>query len=138
MIQEQLKGKSDTEQSNIKAQAIKQEMDKHLTSKNLFIKDKKGRAVEIEQDAIGKLTSKGFERDSSVAEPVWFKIKVDGKYINGDGWYGFVNPPIMVPDGTEREEEDPFTKEKIKVPNLKEDLYETTMNMILRAIGGDK
>lgn len=52
---------------------------------------------------------------------LWVRCSVDGTYPNGDGWYGFVNPPIQVADGTKRSVTDEFGI-RSEVDNFKTDV----------------
>ncbi len=134
MIRELLMDKNPEERANIKAEACKVEMKKHFIKGVFeFVDGKKN--IKIEQTGKGILRGgKIIPRIDGGAEPVWFKVSVDGKYLNGDGWYGFVNPPIMVADGTKRIVEDELTKEKIEVDNFREDVWEATKSMIRQAV----
>jgi len=73
-------------------------------------------------------------------------VKVDGEKPNKDGIFQFINPPIMVHDGTfttvektrtiyttEGKKEESYTVEE---PNFIEDLEESLKKMIVSAIGG--
>lgn len=143
----QLSGKDDRTKANIKAEAhIAAVAHAFVENPPLILKsekqgmlkfiDSKGRTLIVEDMSIGKLTPQGFIRSEKIANPVWFKVSVDGEYLNGDGWYGFVNPPIMVADGTYHEEYDELLGEYIKVQNFKEDIVSATKSIICQAVGG--
>lgn len=136
MIKELLVGKSNTEKATIKAQAIYNAIDNLKANKKTYtFTDGKGRKLTIEDIRLGQLTAKGFRTlPELIAVPIWLKISADGKYLNGDGWYGFVNPPIMTSDGTTREEIDAITGEVIMVDNFKEDIVTVIKNILEQAV----
>lgn len=59
--------------------------------------DVQGRYICILRAARGQLMRGGAFRTCDNA-PIWFRVSVDGQ-IHGDGWYGFVNPPVAVVRG---------------------------------------
>jgi hypothetical protein len=134
VIKELLIGKNAEERAKIKSEAIKNEILTHFIGKH-FEFQRNNKKIRIEQVEIGIMKKKGiFENAKIGAAPIWFKISVDGKYLNGDGWYGFVNPPVMVPDGTQREVTDELTKEKTFVDNFVENVWEATKEMISQVV----
>ena len=140
LLAEQLKGlKTSEERANLRASICLSAVINNAQAKGYFsFKDKKGRSIVIEQAGKGVMIPTGISpRSDKGAEPVWFKVSVDGKYLNGDGWYGFVNPPMRVPDGTFREVYDEFAERTVLVPNTKEDVLEATKVIILQAVGGE-
>lgn len=83
-----------------------------------------GKKVAVETVALGVLdlasgTVKPAEGKTSA---VWIRMRVDGKYENGDGWYGFVNPPISMPDGGKDSVISAVTGERVEVETLKVDV----------------
>jgi len=95
-----------------------------------------GRKVEIEQVGYGALdTLTGTVREiPGRTGSLWVRLRVDGKYTNGDGWYGFTNPPLKVPDGTKREEADPITGVRRQVDNFKTDVRAALLAMLERVL----
>jgi hypothetical protein len=78
-MKELLVGKSPEEKAQLKVKALH----------NAYVKNPiKIDGLVIEQEGIGLIDGK--------SDTLWFRISVNGKYLNGDGWYGFRNPPIMV------------------------------------------
>lgn len=125
-----------TERAILKAQAHEQLLSSLKTRERSFrLKD--GRTVTIEQVGFGVFDGKSFTQPEGKIPAIWVHLNVDGKYLNGDGWYGFVNPPIMVPDGTKREVLDSITGETRLVDNFKEDLRAAAMAIIAQAVGGE-
>ena len=131
LLAEILKDKSATERAALKAayvydtaQVAISTADKAKGEYTFALRDK--RKVVIEQarlgvalrDPTGILVFK--PRTDGGANPVWFRVSVDGRYLNGDGWYGFVNPPVMVPDGTTEKVEAPDGT-MYEYPRFKED-----------------
>ena len=97
--------------------------------------DAKGRNIVIEHKGIGVLRN-GKIVNSESTGAIWYRISVDGKYLNGDGWYGFVNPPIKVSDGTKTTIINEVTKEEMLIDNFKEDITAAAKSMILQVVGG--
>ena len=129
MISEILIGKTFIDRANIKKDAIKAALDNILALSNAWeFEDNKKRKVVIEQVKTEILKGR--------ANPIWFKISVNGKYLNGDGWYGFVNPPIMVASGTKSQIIDELSGEKFLVDNFQEDILMATKSIILQVVGG--
>jgi hypothetical protein len=129
-IAEQLVGKSDSARATLKAEAIKTVVDAAMgktgTKWKFTLKD--GRGVTVEAVRMGLLSIDEptkivtfARRTDGGADPIWVKLSVDGKYLNGDGWYGFVNPPILVPDGPSA---------------FKEDLVAAAKTIFANAVGG--
>lgn len=84
--------------------------------------DAKGRHIVVEKIALGVLVDDRNDivrpaKDGETAT-MWYKVSVDGKYPNGDGWYGVTNPPTMIADGTKREVTDELTGKKLMVDNM--------------------
>jgi len=130
MIEKMSKGKSTKEKSNIKAQALLDKIKCLSKIKKYEFEDERNRKLIIEHAEKGILKNGLFtKRTDGGAEPVWFKVSVDGKYLNGDGWYGFINPPILVPDGTKRIIKD-MNNNDIETENFKEDL-ENVIKLLL-------
>ena len=111
-----LKGKTAIERANIKATTIKETLAKKAKS----FTDKKGRSVSIEKITTGHYR-KGAVVDDATSGTLWVKILVDGKKLNNDGWYGFVNPPVAVVENG-----------KVII-----DPEKASLQMLLTAIGGD-
>lgn len=137
-ISDELIGKNATERAAIKAGRIHALVDAAIAAaaaknKQYTFTLRDGRKVTVEAVRLGilKRDSTGvivFEpRTDGGADPVWFRVSLDGRYPNGDGWYGFVNPPILVPDGT-------FTDGR---PNFKEDLIAAAQTILAQALGGE-
>ncbi len=134
MIKELLRNATTTERADIKAEAHRVEMLDHFKG-GRFEFQRNNKKIRVERVEKGILSRGKFtRRKDGGAEPVWYKVSVDGKYLNGDGWYGFVNPPIMVADGTKRTVEDELTKEKYEVDNFKEDVFAAAKSMISQAV----
>ena len=69
---------------------------------------KDGRVVTIEMTRLGVIehsTSIGmvFRQRKDGANPVWFRVRVDGELWGDDGWLGFHNPPTIVGNETEED-----------------------------------
>ena len=135
MIKELLIGKTEKEKSSIKIEQHFLNMNSKLKGikKRYSFIDNLGRNIEIE--AVGKgviVNGKIIKLKKGIVEPLWIKANVNGKYLNGDGWYGFINPPIMVPDGTKTT----FIENDIEIQkdNFKEDLEESIKQMLLEVI----
>jgi hypothetical protein len=126
--------KTSEERTEIKTNAIYDKVQSLSTTKQWSFKDPKGRTVKIEKSGIGELIGDTVVLSLKKTSPIWFKISVDGKYLNGDGWYGFVNPPIMIPDGTFSTTQK--RDEKLTVSNFKEDILEATKQIILQVLEG--
>lgn len=60
-------------------------------------------------------------------------VKKNGVEILRDDFH-FVNPPIMVPDGTTRKEVDPRSGEVFDALNFKEDIVEALKTILVDAI----
>ena len=136
MIKKLLENKSNTKKANIKAQVysdfIKDKKSKGI--KAYTFKDVKNRVFYIETAEKGILKNGKIEkRTDGGSEPIWFRVSVNGKYLNGDGWYGFVNPPLNVPDGTTRTIKDSRNND-IELKNYKEDIEEALLQMLLSAV----
>lgn len=105
-ISELLIDKNKTERADIKATALYDLISPLVASEKLAHKDYSftlvdGRKVTIEEIGLGILDltiDTVTKRTDGGANPIWFKINVDGVYLNKDGWYGYANPPILVPD----------------------------------------
>jgi len=132
-LADQLIGKSATERAQLKAVAHYDSLSSLVAAaakkrKRFSFVLKDGRTVEIEQVGLGRLdTKKGTitRRDDGGADPLWVRLNVDGKYPNGDGWYGFVNPPVLAPDGPEQ------------LRTFREDIAAATLTIIAQALGGE-
>lgn len=68
----------------------------------LVVKLADGRTAQIERCETGRIR-KGKDSDTwsirprvDGADQLWLLISVGGRYLNGDGWYGFHNPPVRV------------------------------------------
>ena len=134
MIKEILEGKTNNEKSNIKAQALLDKIKCLSKIKKYEFEDERNRKLIIEHAEKGILKNGLFtKRTDGGAEPVWFRVSVNGKYLNGDGWYGFVNPPLNVPDGTTRTIKDSRNND-IELKNYKEDIEEALLQMLLSAV----
>lgn len=128
---------------SIRAQARSEAHHAHAMSLggawSFLLKD--GRTVTVEATRIGVLTSDSAvgivfrQRTDGGAHPVWFKISVDGEYLNGDGWYGFHNARLMVPDGTTSKVIDEFGTHDH--PNWKEDVGSALHRHIAEVLGGE-
>ena len=134
-LSRQLSGKNTAERARIKAEAHKSILDSALLEgkgKWAFTLGD-GRRVVVERVELGTLDARSgivTPRKDGGADPIWVRLTVDGKRPNGDGWYGFVNPPACVPDGTTREETDPATGETLMVENTKEDIGAAFVQML--------
>jgi hypothetical protein len=101
-----------------------------------------GSNVTIEEYGIGELVETPYgmsveRRQDSSSESLWVRINIDGSYPNGDGWYGFTNPPIRVPDGTSSDVIEPLSGTIMSVPVYKEDLLLSIKTIIAHALGGE-
>ena len=146
-ISEQLVGKTSTEKAQLKAAAIYGVLNTAITaavSKNksytFLLLD--GRVVKVEAVRLGVLGwTEGVitftSRTDGGANPIWVKVSVNGDYLNGDGWYGFQNPPIMVLDGTTTEVTNPISGQMFLRSNVKEDLVLAAKTMVAHAVGGE-
>lgn len=140
-IARQLSGKNAAERAQIKAETHKKALDDALKQSKgkwaFALSD--GRRVVVERVGLGVLNAHSdtvAPRKDGGADPVWVRLTVDGQYPNGDGWYGFVNPPVKVPDGTTREATDESGK-SMTVANFKEDPEQAFKAMLAQALGGD-
>ena len=124
------------ERATLKAQ-LHFELARSLKRKERSFQLKDGRTVVIEDIQFGIFDGRRFYQQEGKTPAVWFRISVDGEYLNGDGWYGFVNPPVMVPDGTKRFVVDEITQEGLWVDNFKDDPGAALKAMIARAVGGE-
>lgn len=118
-----------------KAQLIKNAFDALGTMLPLEWHDAQGRLICILQTGLGVLRG-GIcrPRTDGGVDPVWFKVTVDGAYLNGDGWYGYSNPPVMVADGTYHDEVDELTGQTIQVANYKTDPLAAFFEFIEQAV----
>ena len=87
-----------------------------VAPKDEFVR-RDGKKVVIEQVACGMLDLKTntVKPSKDKTDALWVRMSVDGKYENGDGWYGWVNPPVDVL-GKKMTEIELSDGRKIKVP----------------------
>ncbi len=130
MLKEQFEGKTSRQISDIKIAAHEEELKKIANDKDYALHTEKGQDIKIETVGVGTLKKGKLIPGKG---PLWVQVSVGGKYVNGDGWYGFVNPPVMVPDGTTKEVQLEDGK-KIEVQNLKEDVREAAKLIIKEAV----
>lgn len=130
---------SDT-MADVKARVHKDYADSLGGSWSFLLKD--GRTVTVEATRIGVMArdeKTGLivfrQRADGGAHPVFFRINVDGKYLNDDGWYGFVNASTMVPDGTTSKVTDEFGETHDRC-NWKEDVGAALERHIADVLGG--
>jgi hypothetical protein len=94
--------------------------------------DSQGRRILIERVEMGEHCGTYIRQCNNSV--VWFKLSVGGTYLNGDGWYGYPNPPIMVEDGTYHDEVDELTGQTVQVPNFKVDPLAAFFGFIEQAV----
>ncbi len=110
-----------------KAEWIKNAIDAALAAQktSYTFERKDGSKLTVEQTGYGVLDlakNRVVPATEGKTPSVWVRMRIDGEYENGDGWYGFTNPPIQVPDGTYKEDTDSKTGEKAQVANFKVDI----------------
>lgn len=80
-----------------KAQLVRDTVDMLGVMLPLEWTDPQGRHISILQTGLGRLYKDGiFKQIPDSDNPAWFRIMVDGIFLNSDGWYGFANPPIAI------------------------------------------
>lgn len=117
-IEKLIEGKPAQERGRIKAKAIADAIpNKKLTfSRGGIVYDVRG--WDVDDDGVLSVTISA--RDSRGPIPT-------------DTLYRFVNPPVRVPDGTERDETD-AAGETRKVKNFKEDELEAARQIVIEAV----
>lgn len=118
-----------------KAQIIKNAVDTLGAMLPLEWHDTQGRLINILQTGLGVLQGDiCTPRTDGGVDPVWFKLTVDGVHLNGDGWYGYSNPPVMVQDGTYHDEADELTGSIMQIPNYKLDPLAAFFEFVEQAV----
>lgn len=80
------------------------------------------------------ITVTGAER---VGNALWFTCSAtrDGSPVDlGEGRFGFVNPPLQVPDGTSSDVTDPATGQTLKVANFKISVLDALKGFLGQAV----
>jgi len=133
-INDKLAGKTEKERGSIKANEIKNKFVEITTGKKepYSFKSSSGRKIEVLLCDVGMVKKNKMIKDIT-SDIIWMRIKTDGKYDNGDGWYGFKNPPVLVPDGTKKEVIMPDGKKEY-LDNFAENLEEALRQMIMGVI----
>lgn len=122
-VKDLIQGKKSKEKNEIKAQEFSK-----LKKPKKFKKIKGGKDVDID------ILSMEAEGDRLI---LTLAIEVDKKPFPANNPYVFVNPPILVPDGTTSPvlDEDPLTGGEIKQKaNFKEDLNEALEQMVYETV----
>jgi hypothetical protein len=95
---------------------------------------KDGRKVRVLQSALGILDpAKGTvtPRTDGGVDPLWLRVSVDGE----EHWYGYVNPPVLVPNGYFEDERPDGSV--VRQTRWKEDPEAALRSILADSLGGE-